>query len=279
MSEGKQEIVRGALAAKSSTDLAVAAQFEEYSSAGFSEVTAEDLSIPFIRVLAQLSPQVNKRDGAYVEGAEAGMLFNTVLNEVYDGVEGIQVVPCHYNRRFVEWKPREQGGGYVQSYETTDPIVNTTTKNDVGQDVLPDGNLLSNTAQFFVLLMHPELGAQRALITMSSTQLKKARKWMTQAQSMTGQGKNGVYTLPLMSQVYKVGTVQEQNDKGTWFGFDITRVRGLDLASEDDKQLFATALQFAESIKAGDVQVKEDKSANTEKDGDDDIPFQFNEGG
>ena len=127
MSDGKQ------VAVKSSSDVAVAAQFEEYGSAGFSEVTAEDLSIPFIRVLAQLSPQVNKRDGAYVEGAEAGMLFNTVLNEVYDGVEGIEVVPCHYNRRFVEWKPREQGGGYVTSYETTDPIVNTTTKNDVGR--------------------------------------------------------------------------------------------------------------------------------------------------
>ena len=265
MSDGKQ------VAVKSSSDVAVAAQFEEYSSAGFSEVTAEDLSIPFIRVLAQLSPQVNKRDGAYVEGAEAGMLFNTVLNEVYDGVEGIEVVPCHYNRRFVEWKPREQGGGYVTSYETTDPIVNTTTKNDVGQDVFPDGNLLSNTAQFFVLLLHPELGPQRALITMSSTQLKKARKWMTQAQSMTAQGKNGIYTLPLMSQVYKVGTVQEQNDKGTWFGFDVTRVLGLDLSYEDDKQLFATALQFAESIKAGEVQVKEDKSAQMQDDTGDNI--------
>ena len=259
------------VATKSSTDVAVSAQFEEYSSAGFSEVTAEDLSIPFKWVLPQLRPQENNRDGAYVEGAEAGMLFNTVLNEVYDGVDGVQVVPCHYNRRFVEWKPREQGGGYVQSYETTDPIVNTTTKNDVGQDVLPDGNLLSNTAQFFVLLLHPELGPQRALITMSSTQLKKARKWMPQAQSMTAQGKNGIYTLPLMSQGYKVGTVQEQNDKGTWFGFDVTRVRGLDLSIENDKQLFATALQFAESIKAGEVQVKEDKSAQMQDDTGDNI--------
>jgi hypothetical protein len=131
--------------------------------------------------------------------------------------------------------------------------------------------LLSNTAQFFVLLLHPELGPQRALITMSSTQLKKARKWMTQAQSMTAQGKNGIYTLPLMSQVYKVGTVQEQNDKGTWFGFDVTRVRGLDLSIENDKQLFATALQFAESIKAGEVQVKEDKSAQMQDDTGDNI--------
>ncbi len=63
-----------------------------------------------------MSPQVNKRDGAYVHGAEAGMIFNTVLNEAYDGIKGIRVMPCHYNRRFVEWKPREQGGGYIGSY-------------------------------------------------------------------------------------------------------------------------------------------------------------------
>ena len=62
-----------------------------------------------------------------------------------------------------------------------------------------------------------------------------------------------------------------KNDKGTWFGFDITRVRGLDLSYEDDKQLFATALQFAESIKAGEVQVKEDKSAKMQDDAGDGI--------
>ena len=157
MAEAKKQVV-----AQEGSAVTVFGGFEKYSNKGFSEVTAADLSIPFIRVLAQLSPQVNKREGRYVEGAEAGMLFNTVLNEVYDGERGIEVVPCYYNRRFVEWTPREQGGGYVESYETTDPIVNTTTRNDVGQDVLPNGNLLSNTAQFFVLFAHPEMGRQRS---------------------------------------------------------------------------------------------------------------------
>ena len=72
---------------------------EEFAGEGLEEVTAEDLAIPFLRVLAQLSPQVNKRDGAYVEGAEAGMIYNTVANEAYDGEKGILVIPCHYNRK------------------------------------------------------------------------------------------------------------------------------------------------------------------------------------
>jgi len=251
------------VAVKKDSALAVYEGFEDFSGAGFSEVTTEDLAIPFLRILAQLSPQVNKRDGAYVAGAEAGQIFNTVLNEVYDGEEGILVIPCHYNRRFVEWTPREKGGGYVQSYDPTDPIVNTTTRDDRGQDVLPNGNYLSNTAQFFVLMLHPELGAQRALITMTSTQLKKARKWLTQAQSLTAKGKNGVYILPLMSQVYRLTTTQEQNDKGTWFGWEVVRERGLNPQDEEDGYLFNMGVAFAKSVKAGEVQVKEDKSAGT----------------
>ena len=45
--------------------------FEQYANAGMEDVRTEDLSVPVLRILAQLSPQVNKRDGSYVEGAEA----------------------------------------------------------------------------------------------------------------------------------------------------------------------------------------------------------------
>jgi len=253
------------LAETNGSELAAYEGFEDFSGEGFAEVTSEDLAIPFLRVLAQLSPQVNKRDAAYVQGAEAGQMFNTVLNETYDGEKGVFVIPCHYNRRFVEWKTRENGGGYVDSYEPTDPVVKTTFKSDTGQDILPNGNMLSNTAQFFVMMLHPELGPQRALITMSSTQLKKARKWMTQAQSLTAKGKNGVYTLPLMSQVYKITTVQEQNDKGTWFGWEVARERALNLGAEEDEFMFKQALDFGKSVKAGEVQVKEDKTTGYDK--------------
>jgi len=261
------------VAVKKETAIALSGGFAAAAGSGFEEITAQDLSVPFLRILAQLSPQVNKRDGAYVQGAEAGMIFNTVANEAYDGEKGILVVPCHYSRRMVEWRPRDQGGGYVGSYSADDPIIKRTTKDDRGNDILPNGNLLTNTAQFFVLLMHPDLGPQRCLITMTSTQLKKARKWLTQMQSLTGRDANGrLYTMPMMSSVYTLRTVEERNDKGSWFGWEVSRARALDESVSDDVEMFELAYGFAQSVRAGDVKVKEEQ----EHSGpvlDDDVPF------
>ena len=233
-------------------------QFESFEGTGFEEVTTEDLAIPFIRVLAQLSPQVNKRDGAYVEGAEAGHIYNTVQNEVYNGEDGISVIPCYYARKYVEWTPREKGGGYNQSYATTDPIIKTTVKNEQGQDILPDtGNILSNTSHFFVLHLHKTLGVQKGLITMTSTQLKKGRKWLTLAQGFTGKKQDGsIMQLPLMSQIYKLKTKEEKNDKGSWFGWDISWEREINLSDPNDQKMFDMGLQFSKSIKSGEVEVK-----------------------
>ena len=64
-------------------------------------MTQEDLALPFLKVLGQLSPECNKRDAKHVEGAEPGMIINTVTNEIYDGVKGIDVVPVHYKRQYI----------------------------------------------------------------------------------------------------------------------------------------------------------------------------------
>lgn len=250
--------------------------FEQFANAGMEDVRSEDMSIPFLRILAQLSPQVNKRDGAYVDGAEAGMIYNTVANEAYNGEAGVTVIPCYYSRRYVEWKPREKGGGYVGSYAADDPIVSRAVRNSIGVDVLPNGNLLTNTAQFFVLMLHEELGPQRCLITMSSTQLKKARKWLTQMQSLQARGKNGMFTLPMMSQKYTLRTAEERNDKGSWFGWDVSRQGPIDMTTESE--LFDMGLTFAKSVKAGEVKVKEEMgeesfAKNSPTMAPDDVPF------
>ena len=82
---------------------------------GLEETTTEDFAIPFIRVLQPLSPQLQKQQGGYVEGASAGDLFNTVTGEFYDGEKGISVVPCAYSKKYIEWIPREKGGGLVNA--------------------------------------------------------------------------------------------------------------------------------------------------------------------
>ena len=232
------------------------ASFEQMSGLGFAETKTEDMSIPFLRILGNQSPQVDESDGAYVEGAKGGMLYNTVTNTVYSGKEGMLVVPCYYNRRFVEWKPREQGGGYVASYLPTDPIVETVTRTEKNEEILPNGNLLTNTAQHFVILVDGDQYS-RCLITMSSTQLKKSRRWLAQMNGMTAMGKSGPYTLPMMSQFYRLTTVPEQNDLGKWYGWVITKEKQIDLAVDFEKGLFDNAVAFAKSVEAGEVEAKE----------------------
>ena len=65
---------------------------------GAQNISQEDLALPFLKILGQLSPEVNKRDGKYVDGAEPGKIINTVTNELYDT---IQVIPAHYKRQYI----------------------------------------------------------------------------------------------------------------------------------------------------------------------------------
>ena len=77
--------------------------FEADANQGAQNIAQEDLALPFLKILGQLSPEVNKRDGKYVEGAELGKIINTVTNALYDSID---VVPCHYKRQYIEWQDR-----------------------------------------------------------------------------------------------------------------------------------------------------------------------------
>ena len=59
--------------------------FEADANQGAQNISQEDLALPFLKILGQLSPEVNKRDGKYVEGAEPGLIIiYTVTNELYN---------------------------------------------------------------------------------------------------------------------------------------------------------------------------------------------------
>jgi hypothetical protein len=80
----------------------------------------------------------------------------------------------------------------------------------------------------------------------------------------------------MFSHVYRVKTVAESNDKGDWFGYDISKERALDMGSAEDRDLVEQAVRFAQSVKAGDVKIKHEDgegSAPSHADSDDNIPF------
>ena len=224
--------------------------FEADADKGSQNMGQDDLALPFLKVLGQLSPETNKRDGKYVEGAEPGMILNSVTNELYDGTKGIQVLPAFYERKYVEWQDRGEGKGAPAAIHNADSdIVSTTTRDKSFKDRLPNGNYLENTANHFVVVLGKS--PQSALISMKSTQLKISRKWNSMMMGIKLQGKNGMFTPPTYSHIYKLKTVQMSNDKGTWFGWDVSQVGPV-----SDKGVYDMAKNFGERVSAGDVAAK-----------------------
>ena len=228
----------------------VANMFEADANQGSQNITQDDLALPFLKVLGQLSPEVNERDGKHVEGAKPGMILNTVTKEIYDGTEGINVLPAHYERKLVEWQDRgDSKGAPVAIHNAESDIMSQTTRDKSYKDRLPNSNYIENTANQFVIVLGKS--PSTALISMKATQLKISRAWNSVMMGLKLQGKNGMFTPPTYSHIYKLKTVQMSNDKGTWFGWDVKMVGPI-----EDKAVYDIAKSFAEKVGKGDVQVK-----------------------
>ena len=237
------------VAKKEKSDVALTGMFEEDANTSFSNMGSEDFALPFLRVLGQLSPETNKRDAKYVEGAEPGMIFNTVTKQLYDGEEGVSVIPCYYKREYVEWSDRGEGTSAPVAIHSVDSgIIKEATRDASYKDRLPNGNYLENTASYFVLI---ETG-EAALISMKSTQLKVSRNWNSMLSSLRLKGKSGnLYQPPAFSHIYNLATTQMSNDKGTWFGWKVNKVGPI-----TDAALYQQAKAFSENISKGQVKVK-----------------------
>ena len=224
--------------------------FEADANKGAQNISQEDLALPFLKVLGQLSPEINSRDAKYIKGAQPGMILNTVTGDYYDGEKGINVLPVFYKRQYIEWQDRGASmGAPVAIHEVDSDLLSKVTRDKSNKDRLPNGNYLENTASHFVILMGDT--PTTALISMKATQLKISRKWNSMMMGIKMQGKSGLFTPPTYSHIYNLKTVQQSNDKGTWFGWDVAKVGPV-----QDKSVYDIAKNFAERVGKGEVQAK-----------------------
>ena len=245
-------------------NLPMASMFEGDAHKGMEQMGADDLALPFIRILGDLSPQVKKSKAEYVEGAEPGMLFNTVSKELYDGSKGIQVVPCYYKREYIEWSDRGEGpGAPIAVHPANTDLMNQTNRDAMGKDRLPNGNYLENTASYYVMVLSEDGSAETALITMKSTGLKTSRQWNSMISGIKLQGTSGKFTPPMFSHIYHLTTVEMSNKKGTWSTWSVAKVGPV-----QDMGAYEQAKVFADSVSKGDVQAKHGGEESEDK-----VPF------
>ena len=228
---------------------------------GSEEVGIQDLTIPRLSMVQDLSPQRKRNDADYIEGAEEGMLFNTVTNELYP--ESVLYIPVYFRMEWVVWKNRDAGGGFVGAFPTQEAAVeavaahpNAGQETEKGEPVLE----VQDTAQHFGLLLDPNSPADNPrateiVISMSRSRLKPSRQFNSQIRIAGGDR---------WERYYKLSAVQIAGPRGDYYNW---KVEQLGFVSEG---VYAQAEALYESVMSGQRDVERGPTTK-EEDTDDNM--------
>ena len=202
--------------------------FEADSGMGLENIDKGDLALPFLKLLQAGSYETKKKHAKYVEGAEAGMFYNTVTKKLYSGETGIQVIPCFYKMTYPEWAPFDKSEGRPVHPDRGPEIMAQTTKQGT-KDVLSNGNEIIKTANHFVIILSDK--PEKALMSLKTTQLKTSRGWnsLMDNEMIISKTTGKSIPAPSFSRVYKINSV-ENTGNFTWHGMVVNIVKPIENA-------------------------------------------------
>jgi len=220
--------------------------FEEHAGKGLENIDKDDLALPFLKLLQSGSYETKKKHAKYVDGAEAGMFYNTVTKKLYSGEKGINVIPCFYKMTYPEWAPFDRSEGRPVHPDRGPEIMAQTTKNGT-KDVLANGNEIIKTANHFVILVGEK--PEKALMPLKTTQLKTSRGWnsLMDNEVIIQQGTGKSIPAPAFSRIYHVKSV-ENSGNFTWHGMTVSLVKPVDNA-----EIFSMAVEFNAALQKSNI--------------------------
>jgi hypothetical protein len=279
----KKEDVKGTEVATSNQN-AVALDFMDAQDfgGGFEGTDSESFAIPFLQVLQKMSPLVDEDSPRHIEGLKAGMFYNTVTGESWEGKEkGVLLIPCAFKRSFIKWGGREGGDGGFQgefTVEQFEEMMKDPTKVQMvdGRPYEPDADghvnekkssYYADTRSHFVLILNEETGEfGQAIFSLASSQIKASKMLMTALNQKKVQTPQGLRTPPTFANVVRAKTQGMSNDKGSWSGVKF-ELEGL----VTDPNLYANAKAFYQDIVKGNVNVDYSKADAASTSGADDV--------
>lgn len=247
---------------------------EDFDS-GFESADADSFAIPFLQILQKMSPIVDEDDPRHVKGAKAGMLYNNVTGELFDGKTGVLIIPCYYKRSFIKWGGRKaENSGFLGEFtveQFEDEFKNDPTKVviDSGRFYEPDAegkfdkeksSYYADTRSHYVLVQSADGTWSPALMSLSSTQIKASKMLMTTLNQKKIKVKTptgfALKTAPSFLNIVKMTTVGMSNDAGSWSGAKF-ELNGL-----ADQEVFSLAKAFYQDVRAGSVNVDHNRAVD-----------------
>lgn len=234
----------------------------QFAGAGTDNLTIDDIQIPYLSIIEKNSPQLDEdKKDKYIDGAKTGHVFNTATNELFK--DGVLVIPVAYEKKYVEWKPREVGGGFVGAHASLDGMP-THKSADGREDLLENGNTIVPTAYHYVLVVSP-LGVYEAVISMAKTRTKASRNWNTAMMQLQVKRPDGrvLNKVPSFATMYSLSTVKQEKNNNTWYTWIINRQIQhplldecglLNLADAESKKIFDKALEMHKAFQEKTLQ-------------------------
>jgi hypothetical protein len=249
----------------------------EFAGAGVS-LRPEDTLTSFLKIAQKGSPEVNKRDPAYIEGLEPGSVFDSSTKQYWDteAGDGLLFIQFYSESLELEWGLRGSADkGLKATHPFDTPLVNQVrlVPKDQGRGevrMLPNGHQLVKTAVHHLLLVE-EL--RPVAVSMAST------NWRSHQELNGSLGKiklpNGAIR-PSFQTIVRMKTVWRNNESGDWYNY---KFEFLDKNGQPCKELrdagdartlcpaaFLEAYKhFVEATRAGGVKarmVHEEESSN-----------------
>ena len=254
----------------------VGVDFGELAGVGFEGQTSRDVAIPFLGLLQAGSPQVTDGDPKRIPGAVAGDLMNTVTQELLG--KTVYVVPCFTQNVFVEWAPRDTGGGFQNVHEISDPLIVDAReaarrdKRSFNDLTTPDGNELGETFYVYGLLLEKVDSKESVcpiVLAFNSSKIKVYKRMNTMLRTIKGRP-------PLCAFRLAITSFDDKDKKGHNFkNFKIDFAGGnlassANLPTNEYKGLLAEGKALVDAVRGGlaraayDTQTVEPGAAESE---------------
>lgn len=214
--------------------------------AGTEGVSLADIIMPRLSIIQTLSPQLKKNKPEFIEGAEVGMILNAATKALS---RTANVIPCHYIRHHVEWKPNR--GGYVKDHGPDEAIMKTSTRDDKHFDILPNGNIIMPTPTWYCLDVDNDLS--QVVIPMSRTNGRPSKDWMSQATSeKLEHPTRGKFPAPLFYRSWTLTPFERSEGENDWFVWSVARGPSV-IATDTEGALYLPTNAMAEAVRFRDL--------------------------
>lgn len=144
---------------------------------GNENVRTEDQLIPRLVLLQAMSPEVTKGTERYVDGAQPGLIMNSITTECF---EAVYCANLDFTVEYTVWRKRQLGGGLYGTFDSEQQARETLIADP---NAKPEDYDIQETHNHLLMLLD-ENGEIKSpvLCQMNSSKLKTSRQWNSMPQ-------------------------------------------------------------------------------------------------